>query len=210
MTPCPAIHLAGVEKRYGRHRVLVVESLTLPLGGCVIVTGMNGSGKSTLLRLVAGVSVPERGLVRREPALARLGLGYVPQAGGLYDELTVRENLALRRRLWRLPAAEVTESWYVDALGLAPFLDKTPGQLSGGFQRLATVAAALHVDPEWLLLDEPFYSVDATRRTILAEKLAGLADRLALLIIAAPAADDFPRATTVIKVDEGRVTCEAR
>jgi ABC-type multidrug transport system ATPase subunit len=187
-----AIALERVEKRYGRQRVLTVESLALEAGNRVLITGANGSGKSTLLRLLAGVAFADRGRIIRGSVLARARLGYVPQSGGLYGELSVRENLALRRRLWRRPPASPEAPWYVTELGLADLLDKTPAELSGGFQRLATVAAALHGDPDWLALDEPFYGVDAERRARLLAGLLARAPMPTLLVVAAPSATSSP------------------
>jgi ABC-type multidrug transport system ATPase subunit len=201
------VTLHGVEKRYGHQRVLTVESLILGAGERVVISGTNGSGKSTLLRLLGGVSSPDRGRVIRGDTIAHGRLGYVPQSGGLYSDLTLRENLSLRRRLWRRPAAEPEARWYIGELGLGPLLDKMPPELSGGFQRLATVAAALHADPDWLLLDEPFYGVDATRRSRLIEGLLELAKSLAMLVVAAPTADELPDATLTISVEQGLVQC---
>ena len=198
------IELEHVEKHYGRERVVAIESLALDFGERVVITGLNGSGKSTLLRLLAGVSQPNRGLVRRNPALDQASLGYVPQSGGLYTELSIRANLAQRRRLWNLPETAPESAWYVQDLGLEPLLDKTPAELSGGFQRLAAVATALHVEPSWLLLDEPFYGLDKGRRDILEERLRHLCNNLVLFVVTAPSVE-FTDAARVVRMENGRV-----
>jgi ABC-type multidrug transport system ATPase subunit len=200
------IEAEGVEKQYGGERVLTVDALRLAHGERVLITGGNGSGKSTLLRLLAGVARPDRGRVRRAVTLDRAALGYVPQSGGLYTELSLEENLALRRRLWGLRVTRPADAWYVRDVGLAPLLGKPAGQLSGGFQRLATVAAALHVEPGWLLLDEPFYGLDADRREVLIRGLAAACRDLQLLVIAGPMLDEFPDPTTIISLESGRVS----
>lgn len=197
------IELEQVEKRYGGERVLAVESLALGAGERVLIIGANGSGKSTLLRLLAGVSRPDRGRVRRN--LSAATLAYVPQSGGLYSELSMRENLALRRRLWNRIPMPPESAWYIHDLGLEPLLDKTPTELSGGFQRLAAVAAALHVEPDWLLLDEPFYGLDSERRDRLVAGLRELAGSLGLLVITAPGPGEFPDVTQTLGMESGQV-----
>jgi len=204
-----ALGLEGVEKSYGRRRVLSVDALSLEAGDRVLIAGTNGSGKSTLLRLIAGVASPDRGRIIRSAALAGK-LGYVPQSGGLYGELSIRENLKLRRLLWRLPPSAPEGMWYVEGLGLHELLDRTPAELSGGFQRLAAVAAALHAEPDWLLLDEPFSGVDAGRRARLVEGLLNVGKTMPLLVVTAPAADEFPEPTLIVEVESGSIRCARR
>ena len=198
----PLIELDHVEKRYGRERVVAVESLVLNLGECVLITGANGSGKSTLLRLLAGVSRPDRGRVRRSPSAT---LGYVPQSGGLYPELSIRANLELRRRLWNRDPMQPESAWYIRDLGLDSLLAKTPSELSGGFYRLAAVAAALHAEPEWLFLDEPFSGLDPERRKRLNAGLQDLAASLDLLVISAPNLGELEGATRTLRMESGQL-----
>ena len=200
-----AITMRGVEKRYGRSRAVRVESLALARGESVVLAGSNGSGKSTLLRLLAGISIPDCGSVRHAAWLQRAPLGYVPQSGGLYPELSLRDNLLLRRQLYGLAPVIQARAWYVGDLGLADLLHKRFGDLSGGFQRLACVSAALHVEPRWLVMDEPFSGVDAERRAILSDRLAALAETLELLVIATPGPEEALDAARIIRVSQGEV-----
>jgi iron(III) transport system ATP-binding protein len=199
-----------VEKRYTRERVVHVGHFELHEDDRVLVTGSNGSGKSTLLRLIAGISRVDSGQIIRGGRILKGGLGYVPQSGGLYPEVTVRENLAIRRRLWRRPQLAPDSCWYVREMGLTDFLDKLPAELSGGTQRVATIAAALHVDPDWLLFDEPFYGLDAERRKILREHLERIATQFACLMITSPGENDIPEANRTIHIEKGEVRWAAR
>ena len=129
MQPQQLITLTGVTKRYGREQIMDIHSLAFERGDKVLLTGNNGSGKSTLLRLIGGVSTVTSGKVWRAPSLRDGGVGYVPQSGGLYGELTVRANLALRRRLWDKPEINPEPQPYIQCLGLEGVLDKRTGAL---------------------------------------------------------------------------------
>lgn len=201
----PLVVLHDVRKSYGRARVLTIEHLVLQPGRSVLIHGANGSGKSTLLRVLAGISQPDAGRVERAPAIAQGRLGFLPQSGGLYGELSVRANLRLRRRIFGLPDVPLRDAWYLDALDLGPSLDKKVAQLSGGFQRLAAIAATLHIEPDWLLLDEPFNGVDHPRRQVLRERLGEIMGRVALFVVAAPTVEDMLELGATIRVSKGRL-----
>ena len=198
------LRLEGVEKRYGTQRVLVVEDLSLEEGDRILITGGNGSGKSTLLKLLTGVIPPDRGRIVHEASLGDAVLGYVPQIGGLYADLTVAKNFALRRELCgvRVPAGFAV----VEALGLTPLLAKRVSALSGGYQRLAALAAALHLQPGWLALDEPFSGLDADKLRMATEAIAEAAARVRLLLLASPADEQLPFVARRLHVEAGRLT----
>jgi ABC-type multidrug transport system ATPase subunit len=201
------IRLEHVEKRYGRQRVLKVESLSFKEQDRVLVSGANGSGKSTLIKVLGGIIPVDRGRVWRAKALKGEALGYMPQSGGLYGQLSVRDNLFLRRRLYGRRNPSIDEAWYIHALGLMPLLPKRFAELSGGFQRLATLAAALHVEPTWLLLDEPFAGVDLRKRQILLERLGEISRELRLLVVTVPAPEEFPEVNKWVHMEEGQLLC---
>ncbi len=198
----PLIRLESVEKRYGRQRVLAVDHLELNDGDRVLITGANGSGKSTLLKLLAGVISPDRGRIHRARALAGGRLGYVPQTGGLYPDLAVAKNLALRQGVCGVRVTLVPPA--AAALGLTDVLGKRAGALSGGFQRLAAVAAALAIAPVWLALDEPFSGLDAQKRRVLVEALVAAAEEARVVLLTSPTSDDLPFVTRGLHLDEGR------
>src|SRR5258708_17058482 len=88
------IRLNDVQKWYGARRGLAIDEFVINGGDNVLLIGANGSGKSTLLRVVAGITLPTSGTVDRT-ALARITIAYVPQGGGLYGDMTLRENLTI-------------------------------------------------------------------------------------------------------------------
>lgn len=132
--------------------------------GIVGLFGPNGSGKSTLLRVLSGLLPPTSGVVRLDGApldlrdeSVRRRLGYAGHASGLYDTLTVRENLELFARLY---GAGPRVEHVIDALDLRSVAGTRVGNLSAGWVRRAAVARALVHDPDLLLLDEPYANLD--------------------------------------------------
>jgi ABC-type multidrug transport system ATPase subunit len=199
------VSLKDVVKHYAGQRVLSIEQLEFHRQEAIFLQGRNGSGKSTLLRLIGGISVAQRGTIFRHPRLSRAPLGFLPQTGGLYADLTVRQNLKMRRRLYGLPDIPLGGLWYIDDLGLGNFLDRRVAELSGGFQRLAAMAVTLHIGPRWLLLDEPLTGVDGAAREILKARLAALAPRLELCVVASPSLDDELVRSRHIEVRSGKI-----
>lgn len=148
--------LTSVEKRFGSARVLRGVSLSLDRGRCVCVAGGNAEGKTTLLSLAAGLLRPDAGQISADGAVA-----LVLQQPALLDELSLSDNLRLwyaahnRRERLFLPGSPELE------LGLAPFARRRAGRLSGGLRKRLSIATALAGTPSYLLLDEPFASLDA-------------------------------------------------
>ncbi len=199
------IRLTDVEKRYGRQLVLRIDEFVAWQGDRIALVGSNGSGKSTLLRILAGIAPVGRGEAWWAHDLEAELLGYVPQSGGLYGELTVRDNLELRRRLYGLPPRNVSAQPFLSRFGLEPFLQKPFSELSGGYQRLAVVASALNVDPTWVLLDEPFAGVDSPRADQISRALDGLGRTLRLLVVTEQSPGSLSSANRVIEVRDGRL-----
>lgn len=201
------IQAEGVAKSYGGRPALAVETFALRMGDRVLISGPSGSGKSTFLRMLAGITRCSRGSIRRSAEMRSLRVAYVPQVGGLYDNLTVRENLEMWRRLHGRNALNGTErQWYVEEMGLGRFLHLRAGQLSGGYRRIAVVACALGAEPHGLFLDEPFSGLDETLATRLREGLSQVSVQLRFLVVASHGPVDFPTANRTIRFPEGDVS----
>ena len=140
------------------------------------LVGPDGAGKTTLLRLIAGLLRPTSGRVvvfghdmTTDAAAAHPAIGYMPQRFGLYEDLSVAENLDLFADLHAMPAALRRErvARLLGFTGLGPFTDRLAGQLSGGMKQKLGLACALLSRPRLLLLDEPSVGVDpASRREL--------------------------------------------
>jgi NitT/TauT family transport system ATP-binding protein len=156
-------------------------SLDIERGDFVSFIGPSGCGKTTLLRVIAdleqptGGSITVNGVSPEEARMAR-AYGYVFQAAALYPWRTIARNVALPLEIMGLPKAE-RERRVADNLALvnlAGFEKKYPWQLSGGMQQRASIARALAVEPELLLMDEPFGALDEIVRDHLNEQLLKL------------------------------------
>jgi iron(III) transport system ATP-binding protein len=168
--------VAGLDKRFGAHQVLTGLNLDVPAGSLTAILGPSGSGKTTLLRVLAGFEHADSGTVRIGSAVAdgpgvflppeRRRIGYVPQEGSLFPHLTVAANVAfgLSRRKWGRERRGKRSAELLEAVGLGGLDRRYPHQLSGGQQQRVALARALAIEPEVVLLDEPFASLDAHLR----------------------------------------------
>ncbi len=169
----PEIRCVGLAKSYGEEggRVESLRPIDLVFagGGTTALVGPSGCGKSTLLRLVAGLEEPSGGSVRigdRSPDEIRrdAGLAMAFQDASLLPWRTVRGNIALALKLARRPADPEEVDRLIALVGLQGFEERRPGELSGGMRQRVAIARCLVSEPELLLLDEPFGSVDEFTR----------------------------------------------
>ncbi|MHC1551628.1 ATP-binding cassette domain-containing protein [Phyllobacterium sp. K27] len=168
------IRLTNVSKRFGNAPPALdaIEGIVRS-GEITGLVGPDGAGKTTLLRLMTGLMLPESGTIdvlgfdtRRNSAAIQAGIGYMPQRFGLYEDLSVQENLDLYADLRGLPNAE-RPAVYGDLLAftdLKPFRSRLAGKLSGGMKQKLGLACALLKKPRLLLLDEPGVGVDPISR----------------------------------------------
>src|ERR1700758_1023646 len=181
-----AIVVQGAYKRYGDFVALDNVNFEVPAGSLTALLGPSGSGKSTLLRAIAGLDQPDSGTitingrdVTRVPPQRR-DIGFVFQHYAAFKHMTVRDNVAFGLKIRRRPKAEVADK--VDNLlkivGLSGFQGRYPNQLSGGQRQRMALARALAVDPQVLLLDEPFGALDAKVREDLRAWLRRLHDEV--------------------------------
>ena len=146
------------------------------------VVGPSGCGKTTLLRCIGGLLAPSSGQVLIDGLAVdcpREGVAIVFQHFGLLPWKSVMDNVAFGLRIAGAPREVITErlDHYIQLVGLAGFETHYPYQLSGGMQQRVGLARALAIDPEILLMDEPFASVDAQTREVLQEELLQLHER---------------------------------
>jgi len=174
------IRARGIEKRYGRKRVLNGIDLDVASGGFMLVTGSNGSGKTTLLRVVAGLAAPTRGTLEVDVDRARLGfLSHEPL---VYRELSALENLELFGRLYRVHERRERIGMLLGRFGLWEARGERVSTYSRGMvQRLALCRALLH-DPDLLVLDEPYSALDEQGAELLDRELDELVGRHTLVV----------------------------
>jgi sulfate transport system ATP-binding protein len=181
-----SIEVRGVNKRFGDFVALDDVNVSLPTGQLTALLGPSGGGKSTLLRIIAGLESADTGEVTIEGRQAthlppqKRDVGFVFQHYAVFKHLTVAENVAFGLRIRKRPKAEVAAK--VDELlrlvHLSQFASRKPAQLSGGQRQRMALARALAIDPEVLLLDEPFGALDAKVREDLRAWLRRLHDEV--------------------------------
>jgi iron(III) transport system ATP-binding protein len=167
-----------LHKAFGKQSVLAGIELTVPEGSLTAILGPSGSGKTTLLRVLAGFERSDRGVITLGDRVVEdrhhyvppeeRGIGYVPQEGALFPHLTVERNIGFG--LARHERRDGRINRLVEMVGLERLSERYPHQLSGGQQQRVALARALAIEPEVVLLDEPFSSLDAgLRATVRAD-----------------------------------------
>jgi len=170
------IRIEGLAKEFGSLRVFQNIDLEIGQRECVAIVGPSGCGKTTMLRCIDGLVAPTEGAVRINGdvvAKPPKGVAVVFQHFGLFPWKTVYENVAYGLRMNRAPKEAIAERVprFIEMVGLSGFEKAYPYQLSGGMQQRTGLARALAVEPEVLLMDEPFASIDAQTREVLQFEL---------------------------------------
>jgi ABC-type lipoprotein export system ATPase subunit len=213
----PLLEARGLDKTYrrGAERVHAVSGIDLALfpGELVALVGPSGSGKSSLLGVLAGWEPPDAGQLtwaasgRGAPGWAELAT--VPQALGLLDDLSVRENVALpvRLQLGRRRATEGRTEELLGLFGLAELADRSPSETSLGQQQRAAVARALVLTPQLVLADEPSAHQDAAWvHDVFAALRQVVHDRGAACLVATHDPDALRFADRVLHLADGELT----
>jgi sulfate/thiosulfate transport system ATP-binding protein len=180
------ILIENVSKHFGSFKAVDQVSLEIQSGTLVALLGPSGSGKSTLLRLISGLELPDSGKIfltgkdATHQSVQQRNIGFVFQHYALFKHRTVRENIAFGLEIRKAPAKKIKGrvEQLLELVQLNGLGDRYPSQLSGGQRQRVALARALAVEPEVLLLDEPFGALDAKVRKDLRAWLRRLHDEV--------------------------------
>ncbi|MBI5837001.1 MAG: ABC transporter ATP-binding protein [Candidatus Eisenbacteria bacterium] len=210
----PVIEVEGLTRRFGE--LVAVDGLTFTVGRGELfgLVGPDGAGKTTTLRMLAGVMRPSSGDARllgvsvaRDPEGVKPSLAYMSQRFGLYQDLTVLENLNFYADLYSVPAAErparLERLFRFSSLG--PFRDRLAGQLSGGMKQKLGLSCALVHQPEILLLDEPTFGVDPISRRDLWLIVHDMVAAGTTVVVSTAYMDEAERFDRLVLLHRGRV-----
>ncbi|MBN6739549.1 ABC transporter ATP-binding protein [Acidithiobacillus sp. MC6.1] len=221
MTDTP-LRFSQVSKSFarGKNRVQALRNLdlSLPPGSITALLGPDGAGKTTLLRLATGLLIPDSGEVsvlgadtRQQATQVQAAIGYMPQRFGLYEDLTVQENLDLYADLQGLTrvAAAARQQELLKLTALGPFGARRAGALSGGMKQKLGVACALLRAPQLLLLDGPTVGVDPIARHELWEIIQGLRKQGVTVLMSTSYFDEAERCDEIILLHQGKLLKKA-
>ncbi|EGV17173.1 ATP-binding cassette domain-containing protein [Thiocapsa marina] len=218
MPVCP-LRALDVHKSFsaGARSLCALDGVSLELRPGVVtgLIGPDGAGKTTFMRLAAGLLVPDAGRIQvlgldasADSLAVQSRIGYMPQRFGLYEDLSVRENLDLYADLQGVSVAErpARHERLMEMTGLGPFGTRLAGQLSGGMKQKLGLACTLVNPPHLLLLDEPTVGVDPVSR----RELWAIVDRLVAeegmsLLLSTAYLDEAQRCADVVLIHQGRV-----
>lgn len=219
ITPDPPLTTSALRKtfRAGGRSVTALDGLSLAVTAGVVtgLVGPDGAGKTTLMRLAAGLLVPDSGRVTclgldatRDALAVQAEVGYMPQRFGLYEDLSVQENLDLYADLQGLAPAQRPARYagLMQMTGLGAFSERLAGRLSGGMKQKLGLACTLVRAPRLLLLDEPTVGVDPVSRRELWAIVYQLVERERMTVLLSTAyLDEAERCADLILLHQGRV-----
>jgi ABC-2 type transport system ATP-binding protein len=210
----PAAKVSALVKSFGTTRALDGISATLPAGRILGLVGPDGAGKTTLIRLFAGLMAPTAGRVevlgrtpQAEGGTTQAETGYMPQRFGLYEDLSVLDNLNLYANLRALDATERQQRFaqLLRFTDLAPFTQRLAGDLSGGMKQKLGLACALLGSPRLLLLDEPGVGVDPLSRRELWRMVSELVAGGVTVLWSTAYLEEAERCAYIWLLDAGRL-----
>ena len=207
-----AIDVRGLTKAFGGRTVVDNIDLAVPRGQVCGFLGPNGSGKTTTIRMLCGLLEVDAGEgtclgydIRHEARRIKLRVGYMTQRFGLYEDLSIAENLDFTARVYRLDHRKQRVADALARLGLTSRKAQLAGTLSGGWkQRLALAACLLH-EPELLLLDEPTAGVDPKARRDFWREIHALAADGITVLVSTHYMDEAERCHRLVYISYGRI-----
>ena len=210
------VELIDLEKRFPPSNRTAISGISTTMTSGVItgLVGPDGAGKTTLMRLMAGLLVPSSGTIRvngldpsTHSAQLRDFVGYMPQRFGLYEDLTLRENLVLHANLRGVIGEDRRAAFerLLKFTDLERFQDRFAGKLSGGMKQKLGLACALLGHPRLLLLDEPSVGVDPISRRELWRMVHELVSGGITVLWSTAYLDEAERCAQVLVLNEGRL-----
>ncbi|MBS0519251.1 MAG: ABC transporter ATP-binding protein [Proteobacteria bacterium] len=216
--PPPAVVLDAVTKRFGKgpQATIALDHVSAEIrpGEITGLVGPDGAGKTTLLRLIAGLLTPDDGKITvlghdsaNAVTAVQQDIGYMPQRFGLYEDLTVAENLRLYADMHGLDEAARQERFHtlLAFTALGPFVERLAGKLSGGMKQKLGLACALLPRPRLLLLDEPSAGVDPASRRELWRIVRTMAGEGVAVMWSTAYLDEAERCDSFLLFDNGRL-----
>lgn len=209
------LSISNLTKEFSKNEpVLKNINLTLPKNEMIAVVGPDGAGKTTLLRLIAALLKPTKGQIRLcgydtmlDAEAIHAFCSYMPQRFGLYEDLTVYQNLDLYASLRGLAKAKRKEVFekLLSFTGLAPFTEREVFALSGGMKQKLGLACALVQKPEVMVLDEPSVGVDPISRRELWKMVQILLEEGVSIIWSTTYLDEAEKCSQIVLIDQGQV-----
>jgi ABC-2 type transport system ATP-binding protein len=213
-TPSTVIRAARVSRAFGHVDAVMNLDLDIRTGEIFGLVGPDGAGKTTVMRMLAGVLLPDSGSIElagvdvvAEPERAKSLLSYMPQRFGLYEDLSVDENIFFYGELFAVPreARRRRGAELLEAAGMTPFRRRLAGALSGGMkQKLGLVCALIHT-PSVLLLDEPTTGVDPVSRRDFWGILYKLREEGVTIVLSTAYMDEAERCSRLALLHGGRI-----
>ncbi|MBW4563461.1 MAG: sulfate ABC transporter ATP-binding protein [Mojavia pulchra JT2-VF2] len=209
------IAVENISKQFGSFRAVERVSLEFKTGSLIALLGPSGSGKSTLLRIIAGLEKPDSGEIwltgenSTHKRVQERHIGFVFQHYALFRHLTVRENIAFALELRKAPKNRIKQrvTELLELVQLSSLGDRYPSQLSGGQRQRVALARALAVQPQILLLDEPFGALDAKVRKELRSWLRHLHEdvNVTTVFVTHDQEEAMEVADEIVVMNQGRV-----
>jgi ABC-2 type transport system ATP-binding protein len=207
-----AIDVRGLTKRYDGRAVVDGVDLQVATGRICGFLGPNGSGKTTTIRMLCGLLTPDAGEgtclgldLRADGLRIRREVGYMTQRFGLYEDLSIRENLDFVGRLYELPRRREAVDRTLERLGLAARQKQLAGALSGGWKQRLALAACLMHQPKLLLLDEPTAGVDPKARRDFWDEIHALAAEGITVLVSTHYMDEAERCHELAYIAYGKL-----
>jgi ABC-2 type transport system ATP-binding protein len=212
VTDPPVIDVRGLTKRYGERVVVDHFDMRVPRGRIYGFLGPNGSGKTTTIRMLCGLLTPDEGEgtclghdIRTEALKIKREVGYMTQRFGLYEDLSIAENLDFIARVYGVADRRRKVAATLERLGLTSRAQQLAGSLSGGWkQRLALAACLIH-SPQLLLLDEPTAGVDPAARRDFWDQIHDLAAGGLTVLVSTHYMDEAERCHELAYISYGRL-----